>query len=149
MASHGLPAQAKATPRPDPLLFHPKATYVGGLASFPGKAFLNTFCDGLWEQRIGRQTFEVHVVTGAKPCGSVVSQRRRGRRHPGASPFYMLNTLRLQVSFAVLSITGVHPPFPKACCPMHTLPGAQPLARLTTTWSACCKARSFFASDSF
>ena len=55
----------------------------------------------------------------------------------------MLNTLRLQVSFAVISITGVHPPFPKACCPMHTLPGAQPLARLTTTWSACCKARSF------
>ena len=89
MASHGLPAQAKATPRPDPLLFHPKATYVGGLASFPGKAFLNTFCDGLWEQRIGRQTFEVHVVTGAKPCGSVVSQRRRGRRHSGASPFYI------------------------------------------------------------
>ena len=90
MASHGLPAQAKATPRPDPLLFHPKATYVGGLASFPGKAFLNTFCDGLWEQRIGRQKFEVHVVTGAKPCGSVVSQRRRGRRHPGASPFYYI-----------------------------------------------------------
>ena len=24
----------------------------------------------------------------AKPWGSVVSQRRRGRRHPGASPFY-------------------------------------------------------------
>ena len=37
MASHGLPAQAKATPRPDPLLFHPKATSMAssGRPSLP------------------------------------------------------------------------------------------------------------------